>query len=197
MQLRRSLAVVLASGLLVAACTCGQGGKTPTPTPAPAATRTPTPVSTPTAGPTPTATPTPVVTPSPGPSPVAKPSPSPLQTASPTAAPAQDAAQQEIKDYLARVLPPGPGRDDLFMLCTNCHGIHVIILGGASHDRSAWEACRFRHDVAGVGNFGVPWQGSSLAEHDALWEYLMEHLGPDKPPPPPLPEGLQGSWQMY
>jgi hypothetical protein len=122
-QLRWSLAVVFASGLLVAACTCGQGGKTTTPTPAPAATRTPTPVSTPTAGPTPTATPAPSGTPTP--------TPSPLQTASPTAAPAQDPAQQEAKDYLARVLPPGPGRDDLFMLCINCHGIAIIILGGA------------------------------------------------------------------
>ena len=35
MQLRWSLAVVLASGLLVAGCTCGQGDKTPNPPPNP------------------------------------------------------------------------------------------------------------------------------------------------------------------
>ncbi len=196
MQLRWSLAVVFASGMLVAACTCGQGGKTPTPTPTPAATRTPTPVSTPTAGPTPTATPAPVVTPSPGPSPVAKPSPSPLQTASPTAAPAQDPAQQEVADYLARVLPPGPGRDDVFFICTNCHGLQIIIVSGPSFDRSGWEACRHNHDLNLVGNFPMPWEGRQ-AEHDALWGYLMEHFGPDKPPPPPLPELLRAGWRVY
>jgi len=46
------LAAVIASGMMVAACS--RGAKTPTPTP----TRTPTPVSTPIAGPTPTPTPT-------------------------------------------------------------------------------------------------------------------------------------------
>lgn len=199
MQLRWSLAVVLASGLLVAACTCGQGGKTPTPTPtpAPAATRTPTPVSTPTAGATATATPVLVVTPSPDPSPEAKPSPSPVQTASPTAAPAQDPAQQEIRDYLAQVLPPGPGRDELFMLCTNCHGINVIVIAGLSNDRSAWEATRFRHDMGGLGfNQVASWHGRQ-AEHDVIWEYLAEHLGPDKPPPPPMPEAFAAGWRMY
>ena len=196
MSRRWVLTLVLASGLLVAACTCGQGGKTPTPTPTPSATRTPTPVSTPTAGPTPTATPTPVGTPSPGPSPVAKPSPSPLETASPTAASAQDLAQQEIKDYIARVLPPGPGRDDVFMLCTSCHGITVIILAGPAMDRASWESTRYRHDMGMVGWLRVPWEGREESQ-DVLWEYLIEHFGPDKPPPPPMPENLGGAWRMY
>lgn len=191
------LAVLVSVLLLVVACTCGQGGKTPTPTPAPTptATRTSTPASTPTAGPTPTATPAPVVTPSPGLSPVAKPSPSPLQTASPAAAPAQN-PEEIVRDYLAQVLPPGPGREDVFVLCTSCHGIPVIILAGPAMDRAAWESTRYRHDMGMVGWLRVPWEGRQ-ASQDILWEYLIEHFGPDKPPPPPLPEGLGGAWRMY
>jgi len=161
------LAVGLAAGVLVGACS-PKGGKAPTASPAP------------------------VVTPSPSPSPVAKPSPSPAGTASP-ATPTQG-SDQEVRDYLARVFPPGPGRDDVFLKCTVCHGIQVVILAGLLKDRSAWEMTRYRHDTGGL-------QGAQLsgrqAEHDPMWEYLIQHFGPDKPPPPPPPQRLLAGWQSY
>jgi hypothetical protein len=170
------LLAMLASGILVASCSRGPG-KTPTPTP----TRAPTPAQTPLSTQTPT--PTPAQTPAPTPSP----------TAGPT--PAQD-PDAEVRDYLARVLPPGPGRDDVFMLCTSCHGITVIILAGPAMDRASWESTRYRHDMGMVGWLRVPWEGREESQ-DVLWEYLIANLGPDKPPPPPLPANLGGAWRMY
>jgi hypothetical protein len=174
------LAVVVI-GVLVGAC--GRGSKTPKPNP--------TPTLSSIASPTPTA----VVTPSSSPTPVATPSSTPSETASPSPAPTQD-SQAEVRDYLALVFPPGPGRDDVFLVCTSCHGIQVIILAGPLRDRSAWEATRERHDMGAFAWARPGWQGRQESQ-DALWEYLIEHFGPDKPPPPPLPEGLRTGWQVY
>jgi hypothetical protein len=102
-----------------------------------------------------------------------------------------------VKAYLAQVFPPGPGRDDLFLICTACHGIQLFILTGPMKDRSNWESARARHDMGYVGWAQTPWVGSRQASQDLLWEYLIEHFGPDKPPPPPLPARLLSGWQVY
>ncbi len=184
-----SVFLVLASGMMLAAC--GRG-KTPTPT------RTPNPTPAPTATsartPTPTPTPTPVVTPS------AKPSPTPVATptSAPTSTPAltqEEAELAEIRAYLEVVFPPGPGRDDLFLKCTNCHGIHMIIMTGVNKNRDEWEATRNRHDVSG-GKWAQQWSGRQ-ADQDLLYEYVVEHLGADKPPLPPMPERLNQGWAVY
>ena len=72
----------------------------------------------------------------------------------------------------------------------------MIIMSGSFFDQSGWEVTRHNHDLSLVGNFPMPWEGRQ-AEQDALWEYLMETFGPDKPPPPPLPELLQAGWRVY
>ena len=169
------LLAVLVIGVLVGACS--RGDKTPTPTPRP----------TPTASPTPTTT-TPTATPA------LTPTPTPVSTLTP--APAQS-SEEEAKAYLAQVFPPGPGRDDLFLICTSCHGVQLFILTGPMKDRSSWESARARHDMGFVGGAQTSWAGSRQEAHDLLWEYLIEHFGPDKPPPPPMPARLLSGWQMY
>jgi len=164
LHLRWFLLLVIAGGLLVAAC----GRKAPTSTP----TRT----ATPAASPAPTDTPAP--------------------TASPTPSGGTPDASAEVRDYLAVAFPPGPGRDDIFYICVNCHGINVIILGG-THDLAAWEAIRMRHDTSNFAWGRVPWEGRQ-ASQDALWQYLIDHLSPGSPPLPPMPQLLlDAGWQVY
>lgn len=130
--------------------------------------------------------PTPIQTPPP-------PAPTPTLTPAPTPAPAsaEDRAKV-IKDYLARVFPPGPGRDEVFLSCTSCHGIHVTILSGQTKDEAGWQLTRFNHEVGLLaGQFG------EREEEKAVWKYLVEHFGSDKPAPPPVPEELQIGWQNY
>jgi len=176
LHLRWFLVLVVASGLLVAAC--GRKG-TPTPTrtatPAATASTTPTPGSTPTASPTSTGTADP--------------------TPAGTATPGGDASA-EIRDYLAIAFPPGPGRDDVFFICVNCHPIQVIILGG-THDAAAWDSIRTRHDMGAFAWGRPPWEGRQTSQ-DALWEYLTVHFAPDSPPLPPMPQQLlEAGWQVY
>jgi len=175
-------AAVLTGGMLLAAC--GKGAKTPTRTPTAAPTATPTAVATPT------------TTPTPAPTPTWTPTSTPVSVLTP--APAQSRGEEEVRAYIAQVFPPGPGRDDVFLVCTSCHGISVIILGGQSKDRDAWQATRYSHDY-GIRGWAVEptWHGSRQESHDLIWEYLMDHFGPDKPPPPPMPERLRIGWQTY
>ena len=184
------LTLVLAAGLLLAACTCNGGTKTPTPTP----TRTPN--ATATASPTP-ANQTLTRTPMPTQTSAATPAATPSSTATPAATPSGGTpdASAEIRDYLAVTFPPGPGRDDIFYICVNCHGIQVIVVG-AGNDANGWEAARARHDL-GTFTWARPdWEGRQ-ASQDALWQYLLDHLGPDHPPFPPMPEALVAGWQVY
>ena len=173
MALGRWVLAFLVSGVLVGACARRTPGPTPTPTltPTPARTPTSTPASTPTSAPTSTPAPTDAGTPDP------------------------DAELKEIRDYLAIVFPPGPGREDLFLTCTNCHGIHLVILTGVNMDRTEWEAVRTRHDTGG-GKWQQAWTGRQEGQ-DLLYEYLVAHLGRDKPPLPPMPERLNEGWAQY
>lgn len=94
---------------------------------------------------------------------------------------------REVAEYLALVFPQGPGRDELFHLCTNCHGIQVFIFSGQSKDEGGWRLTRRNH-AAYVGEND---------ELGAAWKYATEQFGSHKPPPPPPPEELVTGWQNY
>ena len=192
------LLVVLAGGILVAGC--GRGpGKTPTPTPTPAPVVTASPTRTPGLTPTPTRTPTstPASTSTSAPTSTSTSTPASTPTSTPASTPAVtlNPGEQEVRDYLAVVFPPGPGREDLFLICTNCHGIHLVILTGVNMDRTEWEAVRTRHDTGG-GKWKQAWTGRQEGQ-DLLYEYIVAHLGRDKPPLPPMPERLNEGWAQY
>lgn len=171
-KIERFLLAVLATGVLLSACS-RRPAKTETPVPTLVPTPTPTSGLTPTATAAPTPTPTPTSTPPP--------------TATPT--PAVD-QQAEVREYLAKVFPPGPGRDDVLLVCTSCHGIQVIILAGPLKDEGSWGYTRDAHEALGVDR-------GDEKQFALIFEYLIEHFGSDKPPPPPPPALLVTGWQSY
>src|SRR3990172_4488227 len=115
----------------------------------------------------------------------------PTAAASPTAtpAPALD-PQAEVKAYLAKVFPPGPGRQETFEQCTTCHGIHVIVIAGPVKDEANWGNTRFFHETFTL-------RPGSKEVDDLIFKYLFEHFNESLPPPPPLPDLLMTGWQNY
>ena len=128
--------------------------------------------------------------PPPSPTPIVAPSPSPPAMERPSSAPGRD-SDAEIREYLARVFPPGPGRGELFLVCTVCHGIQVMVLSGQNKDGGAWGLTRRNHEVTLSPELGLG------EEMEAVWRYLAEHFGSHRPPPPPLPQELIEGWQNY
>jgi len=108
----------------------------------------------------------------------------PVSTPTPSSA---DVSQVEIRDYLALVFPPGPGRDEVFQFCANCHGIQVMIFSGPSKDEGGWQLTRRNHAML-LGDMG---------EMDGAWNYVLDHFGSHRTPPPPPPQGLVAGWQNY
>jgi len=185
-MLRRILVLLTLVGLVVVGC-----GRKATPTPTSTAARTPTPISTPAAGPTSSAagSPAPVVTPGRTLTPTSTPTFTPASTPGGT-----PDTQAEIRDYLNVVFPPGPGRDDLFLVCTNCHGIHLIIIAGANKTPEEWAATRTRHDTGG-GKWAPQWTGRQESQ-DLLFDYLVKTLPPGRVLPP-MPPSLITGWAVY
>ena len=184
MQRRRFLAIVIASGLLLAAC-----GRDATPTPTPTRTPTaaptsaaPTPTSTPTATPTPTptATPTPTRTPTPTSTPARTPTPTPVVT-----------KQSDID----RIFPPrpGPGRDLVVNRCGNCHSLAPVVINVATMDAAAlWGVIMEVHLTGYVQAYGFV---GTPAELEATYDYLLEVIAGK--PIPDVPQDWIERWTYY
>jgi mono/diheme cytochrome c family protein len=86
-----------------------------------------------------------------------------LSTAAPAAAPAS----------WADVFPAGAGKQTALERCGSCHGFDRLVLGQKTADR--WASVKASHSdkVSGMSD----------ADQNALYTYLAQNFGPDKPEP--------------
>lgn len=94
----------------------------------------------------------------------------PTASAQPTPQ-ASPSGQQKlnIDDYL----PKGPGRDLMLRDCTTCHSFVPIVTGQRPNER--WQSLKIDHKDK------VP--GTSEADYNAIFAYLMENFNNTKPAP--------------
>ncbi len=106
------------------------------------------------------------------------------QTAAPetetTAAPAAAAPAPAVEPAtVADIFPPGAGRDEVLNSCTSCHNVACAAIGQRSAER--WNALKESHRENAPG-----------ADLDAIFGYLTENFGADKPEPRVPPAFLEG-----
>ncbi|MGE0703571.1 MAG: hypothetical protein AB7P22_06485 [Vicinamibacterales bacterium] len=97
----------------------------------------------------------------------------PPVAAAPAAAPA--AEPQTVAD----IFPPGAARDQVLNSCSSCHSVACAAIGQRSAER--WNALKESHR-----------ENVSGADLDAIFTYLNEHFGADKPEPRVPPAFLEG-----
>ena len=109
-------------------------------------------------------------------------SPAPVQT---TVAEPQ-APDGALKIDLAKIFPPGAGRDLVLSNCQNCHTVAPIVL--LQMDRSAWHRNSLDHRE----------RVTTLSDEEfaTLYEYLATNFGPNHPVPK-LPKEFLKSWTSY
>jgi mono/diheme cytochrome c family protein len=114
------------------------------------------------------------------PAPTTAPAAAPAATAPPAAAAAaakpaqpQAAAQIAAPNSWADVFPAGAGKQTTLERCGTCHGFDRVVLGQKTADR--WSSVKASHTdkVSGM----------SAADMTALFGYLTQNFGPDKPEP--------------
>lgn len=72
-------------------------------------------------------------------------------------------------------LPEGEGRDEVYVICSGCHSIKLVVQQGLSRD--SWqESLEWMVDEQ-----GMPEMDSET--HILVLDYLSEHLGTDHRPP--------------
>ena len=118
------------------------------------------------------------------------PLPTPTSAPAPPAPLGVAAPEADMADYLARAFPPGPGRDIVFGSCSSCHTIAPILLAGPMKDQGAWEYTMRNHTVMYA-------RAMSKEDIALVFKYLMEHFGPGKPAPTPIPEIFRSTWPAY
>jgi mono/diheme cytochrome c family protein len=101
-------------------------------------------------------------------------------TTAPTVAPAKPAATTApaaagaaAPASWADVFPAGAGKQTVLERCGTCHGFDRVVLGQKTADR--WASVKASHSdkVSGMSQTDV----------DALFTYLAQNFGPDKPEP--------------
>ena len=91
-----------------------------------------------------------------------------------------------MKVDLDAIVPPGEGRELVFRDCTSCHTwVAIVVL---QMDRPAWERNGRDHRDRVVG--------ATDEEFEIMYEYVIEHFGPDDPVPE-LPPELLETWTSY
>jgi mono/diheme cytochrome c family protein len=83
------------------------------------------------------------------------------------------AAQGAPPASWADVFPAGAGKQIVLERCGSCHGFDRVVLGQKTADR--WNSVKASHSdkVSGM----------SAADQTALFAYLTQNFGPDKPEP--------------
>jgi hypothetical protein len=101
------------------------------------------------------------------------------ETGTPSAAAGADAAPVAEPATVADIFPPGAARDQVLNNCASCHNVACAAIGQRTPER--WNALKASHrdNVAG-------------ADLDAIFAYLNEHFGADKPEPRVPPVFLEG-----
>ncbi len=91
-----------------------------------------------------------------------------------------------LKIDLAKIFPPGNGRDLVLSNCQNCHTFAPIVL--LQMDRSAWRRNSLDHRE----------RVTTLSDEEfaTLYEYLATNFGPNHPVPE-LPKEFLKSWTSY
>jgi mono/diheme cytochrome c family protein len=91
-----------------------------------------------------------------------------------------------IKVDLAKIFPPGPGRELVLANCQNCHTFAPIVL--LQMDKDAWHRNSLDHRERVTT--------LSDEEFSTLYAYLTANFGPDHPVPD-LPKEFLKSWTSY
>ena len=91
-----------------------------------------------------------------------------------------------MKVDLAKIFPPGNGRDLVLANCQNCHTFAPIVLLQMDHD--AWHRNSLDHRE----------RVTTLTDEEfaTLYDYLATNFGPDHPVPE-LPKEFLKSWTSY
>ncbi len=99
--------------------------------------------------------------------------------AAPPAAAMTAAPPAAVPATVADIFPPGAAREQVLNNCASCHNVACAAIGQRSVDR--WNALKASHRD-NVAN----------ANLDAIFGYLNEHFGADKPQPQVPPAFLEG-----
>ena len=96
------------------------------------------------------------------------------------------AADGALKIDLAKIFPPGNGRDLVLANCQNCHTFAPIVL--LQMDRNAWHRNSLDHRE----------RVTTLSDEEfrTLYDYLTTNFGPNHPIPE-LPKEFLKSWTSY